>query len=393
MEYDVIVVGSGPAGSSTARAAAEAGASVLVLDKRAEIGAPVQCGEALGKVGMERSLLKPSRKWIAQELDSSCLVGPNGKRVCFENQAYIVERRIFDKHLAIEAARAGAEYRVKTRVTDLIKDNGKVAGVKAESFGETKAYTGKVIVGADGYESRVGRLMGLSKALKFKDAAAGLQYEMVNVELDSPTTEYIYFGNKVAPGGYAWIFPKGDDVANVGIGITVGKDLPQPHNAKYYLDRFVQDNEMTRKATPVNVVAGGIPLSAPVEQTVKENVMLVGDAARQIYSLAGAGMGYSMMCGRIAGEVAAGVAGEEVTEGALMEYDQKWREKYGTELLLAYHLKEIVSEFTDEDLNNLADVILDLGVENLSSLNITQVLAQILLKLNPSLLERLEDFL
>jgi digeranylgeranylglycerophospholipid reductase len=391
MAYDVIVVGSGPAGSSTARAAAEAGASVLVLDKRAEIGAPVQCGEALGKVGMERSLLKPSRKWIAQELDSSCLVAPNGRRVCFENQAYIVERKIFDKHLAIEAARAGAEYRVKTRVTDLIREKGRVTALKAESFGEEVEYEGKVIVGADGYESRVGRLMGLSKALKFKDAASGLQYEMVNVELDSPTTEYIYFGNKVAPGGYAWIFPKGDDVANVGIGITVGKD--QPHNTKYYLDKFVQENEMTRKATPVNVVAGGIPLSSPVEQTVKENVMLVGDAARQIYSLAGAGMGYSMMCGRIAGEVAASVSRGDVTEEALMEYDRRWREKYGNELMLAYQMKEIVTGFTDEDLNNLADVILDLGVENLSSLNITQVLAQVLLKLNPAILERLEAFL
>jgi len=391
LEYDVIVVGSGPAGSSTARRAAAEGASVLVLDKRAEIGAPVQCGEALGKVGMEEAPLKPSKRWIAQELDSSCLVAPNGKQVCFKNQAYILERKIFDKFLAIEAARAGAEYRVKTRVTDLIKEDGRVRGVRAQSFGEEVEYAGKVIVGADGYESRVGRVMGMSKALKFKDAAAGLQYEMVNVELESPTTEYIYFGNRVAPGGYAWIFPKGEDVANVGIGITVGKD--QPHNAKYYLDRFVQENEMCRKATPVNVVAGGIPLSAPLEQTVKENVMLVGDAARQIYSLAGAGMGYSLMCGRMAGEVAGRVSQGEVTEDALMEYDRRWREKYGNELMLAYQMKEIVTGFTDEDLNNLADVILDLGVENLSSMNITQVLAEILLKLNPSLLERLEAFL
>lgn len=388
MKYDIIVVGAGPAGSATAKAAALNEAEVLVLEKRAEIGAPVQCGEAFGKTGMTNAGLKPSKRWIAQELKYSCLVSPNGSKVCFKNNAYILERKIFDKYLAIQAAKAGARYKVRSHVTKLEKTNGKYDRVTVESFGEKEEFEGKIIVGADGFNSKIARTVGLSRALPPKYAASGLQYEMVNLDLESYETEYIYFGKQVAPGGYAWIFPKGKDVANVGLGFT--RESLDTKNAFHHLNEFVRNNEMTKNGTPVNIVAGGIPLISPLKRTVKENVLVVGDAARQIYSLAGAGIGYSLLCGEIAGNVAGKVIREgAVTEDRLMEYEYEWRRRFGRELELAFSVKEIAIEFSDDELNKLAKVISDIGVENLSKMNLTMAIAKILIKFKPSLITRL----
>jgi digeranylgeranylglycerophospholipid reductase len=392
MKYDVIVVGAGPAGSATAKAAAEKGAEVLVLEKRAEIGVPVQCGEAFGKTGMTNAGIKPSPKWIAKKLKYSCLVSPNGSKVCFRNEAYVLERRIFDKQLAIQAAKAGARYQVRSNVVDLKKTNGKFDRVIVESFGEKEEFNGKIVVGADGFNSKVARWTDMARALSTKYSATGLQYEMVNMDLESDETEYIFFGKDVAPGGYAWIFPKGKDVANVGLGFTT--EGREAKNAFNYLNRFVKENEMTKNASPINIVAGGIPLIRPLKRTVKENVLLVGDSARQIYSLAGAGIGYSILCGGIAGNVAGKAISEGVVnEDRLMEYDNEWRSRFGKELELAFRIKEIVSEFSDEELDKLAKVILDIGVENLSQMNMTKAIAKILIKFKPSLVTKLGRFL
>jgi digeranylgeranylglycerophospholipid reductase len=392
MKYDVIVVGAGPAGSATAKAVAEKGAEVIVLEKRAEIGVPVQCGEAFGKTGMTNAGIKPSPKWIAKKLKYSCLVSPNGSKICFKNDAYVIERRIFDKHLAVQAAKAGAQYKVRANVLDLKKTNGKFDKVVVESFGEKEEFKGKIVVGADGFNSKVARWTDMARSLSTKYSATGLQYEMVNMDLESHETEYIFFGRDVAPGGYAWIFPKGKDVANVGLGFTT--ETREPKNAFYYLKKFVKENEMTKNATPINIVAGGIPLIHPLKRTVKENVLLVGDAARQIYSLAGAGIGYSLLCGGIAGDI----AGDAISEGAatedrLMEYDKEWRSRFGKELELAFQVKEIVIEFTDEELDKLAKVILDIGMDNLTKMNMTKAIAKILIKFKPTLVTKLGKLL
>lgn len=392
MKYDVIVVGAGPAGSATAKAAAEKGAEVLVLEKRSEIGVPVQCGEAFGKTGMTNAGLKPSPKWIAKKLKYSCMVSPNGSKVCFKNDAFVIERRIFDKQLAIQAAKAGAKFSVRSNVIDLKKSNGKFDRVVVESFGEKEELAAKIVVGADGFNSKVARWTDMARALSTRYTATGIQYEMVNMDLESHETEYIFFGHDVAPGGYAWIFPKGKDVANVGLGFTTeGRDSK---SALDYLNKFVKENEMTKNASPINIVAGGIPLIRPLEKTVKENVLLVGDAARQIYSLAGAGIGYSLLCGGIAGNVAGDVASDEVvTEDRLMQYDNEWRSRYGKELELAFKVKEIVVDFSDEELNKLSKVILDIGMDNLTQMNMTKAIAKILIKFKPSLVTKLGKLL
>ena len=141
MEYDVVVVGSGPAGSVTARFASEAGAKVLVIERRQEIGVPVLCGEGISRKIDKWNMLEGTR-WIAGRMDGARIYSPD--RTCVTLSAeragnetgYVIYRDIFDQELARQAIKAGAKFMMNTQATSLIKDKGKIKGVNAKHFNE-----------------------------------------------------------------------------------------------------------------------------------------------------------------------------------------------------------------------------------------------------------------
>ena len=128
--FDIIVVGAGPAGSMAARAAAEYGVSVLMLEKDRKVGFPVRCGEAISKAGVEE-FITSDPKWIASTISKFSFNAPDGTEVIIEfgEAGYVLERAIFDNELAKTAADAGAEIITGAYVNGLLFDDGKVAGV------------------------------------------------------------------------------------------------------------------------------------------------------------------------------------------------------------------------------------------------------------------------
>lgn len=244
-EYDVIVVGAGPAGSTAARAAAEE-CDVLLIEKRQEIGEPVRCAEGVPKEALLELLgvSEPDKKWISSEINGARINAPDGTAVDISAEmlrmeaplGYVLERKIFDRDLARDAARAGAHVMVRTRATGLIVEDGAVKGVKINKLGDDFEVRSKVVIGADGVESQVGRWGGINTTLKPRDIESCAQYCMENVDMIEKTFD-IYLGEQYAPGGYAWRFPKGDRAANVGLGM-LGSRL----NGKRpidYLNQFV----------------------------------------------------------------------------------------------------------------------------------------------------------
>ena len=207
--YDIIVVGAGPAGSMAARFAAEQGVSVLMLEKDRDVGYPVRCGEAISKAGVEE-FIPSDDKWIAAKISKFSFNAPDGSEaiVDFGDAGYVLERRIFDYELARTAAEAGTEIVTRAYVNGLLFDNGKVSGVKYELNGEQKEVKAKVVIAADGVESRVGRWAGLETHIDFRDMESAVQITAANIPIDQNTL-YFYFGKDVAPNGYFWIFPKG----------------------------------------------------------------------------------------------------------------------------------------------------------------------------------------
>lgn len=393
LDFDIAVVGAGPAGSITAKHAAEKGARVLILEKRAEVGSPIRCGEGLDKNGVAKMGLKPNNKWITNEVKGARVIAPNGLSVELKEGmagnevGYVIKRDIFDKELAKDAIRAGAEIMVKTSAIDVIKKGGFITGIKAKHFGETFDINAKIVVGADGFESQVGRWAGIDTTVKPKDVYTCLQYDMVGIDVDPDYSEF-YLGS-CAPGAYAWVFPKGPHRANVGLGLQVVK-IKGKGEPKRYLDAFVEAHTNLSSGTPVAHIAGAVSVCAPIDRTVGNGIMLVGDAARLIDPMTGGGIVNSGISGQIAASVAVeALEAKDFSEEFLLKYDKGWREKLETKLYRNWMAKEKFTDLPDETINKLIDAIAEYDIEKISVLELLKAIRA----KYPELVKEFEDIL
>ncbi len=324
MEVDVLIVGAGPAGSTTARFCAGKGIDVLMIDRRTEIGWPVQCGEFLPltkemysifprSLGLEE-LFTVDPSVVAGEVKAIDMISPGERIYRCPFQGLTLDRRSFDKWLVKLAIEKGA--RLETAASLLsIKD-----GVAKTTLGDIKA---KVIVGADGPRSRTARSSGMG--------GVALDFPAVTGQAEGNFGEFIkmYFGG-VAPQGYAWIIPKRSG-ANVGVGFNpkLLKDKPS-----LVFSDFVESHGIECR----DITMGLIPISGPVRSTVSRNVMLVGDAAGMVMATSGGGIPTAMMGGRFAGKAIR----DHLLDGIpLTRYEETWREAMQAPLANAVHTKRM----------------------------------------------------
>ncbi|MBN1448672.1 MAG: NAD(P)/FAD-dependent oxidoreductase [Bacteroidetes bacterium] len=356
--YDVIVVGAGPAGSTCARYAAMGGASVLVLEKDRDVGMPVRCGEAVSNRSLEK-IVDVDPRWIAATIKRFRLISPAGHVVepDLGGYGYVLERRIFDYDLARLAVEAGAEIHTKSYVDGLLPEEHGWAGVTLSWKGERREVRGRIIVGADGVESRVGRWAGIDTTTHIRDMETCAQMTLSNVDLADDVCEF-YFGNDTAPMGYLWVFPKGNGVANVGVGISGMASKKKA--AIRYLQEFV--DRRFPGAGVLTTVAGGVPCAVTVDSLVKGNVVLVGDAAHQVNPMSGGGITSGMIGGKMAGEsIAKALRANDLS--LLEEYPRQWEKEIGAKHRTYHRMKSAVYKFPDETLDDIAVSVLKLKPE------------------------------
>ena len=362
MVNHVIVVGAGPAGSSTAMGALRAGANVTIVDKKTNVGVPVQCGEAIGKTGPGVADIDIPKESIRAQVRGFRLYSPGRISVDYateEPSGFIIDRRVFDKELFARAAEAGADSLLGARVLDLTRSNGTVNGVVVRHNGQRKILKAQVVIGADGVNSQIARLTGLRKAYKPDDIDSCFAYEMANCDLEVTDLMEFLLGSEVSPRGYIWIFPKGAGRANVGIGIGGGVETK---TAKEYLDHFLKHHDVAKgqlnKAKVIETRVGALPVCGPNRTNVVDGALLVGDAAGQIHPITGGGMGYAMVCGSIAGRVAAQCAEtDKVTATHLQQYEKEWRKLYGDEFDQSLKLRDLILQTEDATLDKLAHIV------------------------------------
>jgi len=337
----------------------------------------------LAKLGIE-----PSSRWVAKELSGVRLVSPNGTDVLLDDDkvklpesGYILERKVFDKHMAMDAARAGAKILIKTIATGMVRENGQIV-VDVESMDEKFQIKAKIVIGADGPESRVGRWADLKTTVKPKNMESCAQFEMANLEMAYPDCIDFYFGS-VAPGGYAWIFPKGDDMANVGLGILTTQT---DKTAYEHLLEFVKNNPATRNAQPVELNVGGDPVGGMLKDIIADNVMVVGDAASMVNPLTGGGIISGMTGGMIAGQVAAdAIKDKDYSKKRLTEYKDKAKTEIGDSFIKYLKAKEYLLSLSDEELDSIADAFQDAELDSIN----TSELIKLLIKVSPKALLKL----
>ena len=389
MKYDVVVVGSGPAGTVTARFAAEAGVNVLIIERRAEVGVPVLCGEGISRKIDEWNIIKGTR-WIAGKMEGARIYSPDGTCVKLSAEmagnetGYVIYRDVFDQELARLAIEAGAELMTNTNATGLIKEKGRIRGIRAKHFDEEIEIEADIVVGADGVDSKIGKWAGIDTTLKPEDLETCCQYTFANVkDLDSYCD--FYLGKEIAPGGYIWVFPKGKGIANVGIGILAS--LSEAGMAKKLLDNFISKDPRFKNAHPLRFLAGAVPVALPVE-TVRDNLILVGDAARHVDPITGGGLTHCLEVGKIAGEVIGKAVKEKnFSKEFLSEYEKRWKEAIGKKMKRNYMVKEIMLDMDDKTFNMLADSLKDYKFDELSTFSLIKALVKkhptLLMKLRP----------
>ncbi len=383
--YDVVVIGAGPGGSISAKTCAENGLKVLMVEKRQEIGVPVRCAEGISKKSLER-FVEPKEKFIAREVVGAKIYSPDGTEITLtEDMAgnevgYVLERRVFDRYLAKLASRAGAEVMVKTTAYgfERIKDRVKV---KLRRMGEEFEVETKIVIGADGVESRVGKWFGIDTTLKQDGIESCVQYLMTGIDFD-PDYCYFWLGKRIAPGGYIWLFPKSEFSANVGIGVMPALAEKSP---KDYLDDFV--GERFNGGKIVELVAGAVPVCGEIKTAVADNLMLVGDSARQSDPITGGGIANAMKAGYHAGNVAV----ESVRKGDysakfLKRYDELWKKDFGKDLARKRLLQQKLVKMDDETLNKIFKSI----PKNIKELSIKALVLEIFKK-HPRLLWDIKD--
>lgn len=358
-DIDVLVVGAGPAGSVAAWQAKQAAPelNVALLERDRAVGSPVRCAEGVGDAGLREFANPDGADWAARKITKVIFLAPDDTEVNVAERdvGWVLDRTRFDAHLAAQAAAAGAEVLVGTEATAMSR-NGNGGGrwhVQVKGRGIEETYRAKVVIGADGVEAMVGRWAGLDTRVPSRDMESCAQYVLQGIDCD-PDAIYLQFGDQIAPGGYAWIFPKGVGIANVGLGLVALKT--DGRNARQYLDAWVARRYPAAARTGYTV--GGVIVHTTIKKTFADGVLVAGDAAHMINPLSGGGIVNAMKAGRLAGCTAATAIREGDTSAArLSRYHAAWMDLLGEDHLKYYRIKQALEDLDDRFFNGLARTV------------------------------------
>jgi digeranylgeranylglycerophospholipid reductase len=351
--FDVAVIGAGPAGSRTAERIACHGLRVLLLEKRPIVGFPVRCAEAVGpRRDVERYIVLDD-SIVSSPINGVVLVSPDGSRL--ERQmpgiGFTVDRERFDRRLAEAAQAAGVELRTSHQATALLRENGSICGLRAKDLvgGAEYDVRASIVVGADGVESLSPRWAGLKKSCRVDEVLSCAEELIEGIDVPSSRIEF-HLGSTIAPGGYAWVFPKGADKANVGVGIN--PLVAGGRTAVDCLNGFLARRSPAGKRT--RFVVGGCTVARGLPSLATNGYVAVGEAANQNNPFSGGGIinaleGADMAASAIVDALGRGSASEK----DLNAYTRRWRRTVGRANGAFYHAARIFYALPDDEMSRV----------------------------------------
>jgi geranylgeranyl reductase family protein len=362
-EWDVIVVGAGPAGATAAAALAQKGRDVLLLDrqqfprdKACGDGIPTSCIEIMYRLGMREKVLDAVKQGDFYELNQMRLISPKGhlieakfKQFGDGIQAYVVPRVLFDVVIQQHAVESGAEF-CQADVKGPILENGRVCGVQARVNGSVTTLRAKVVIGADGVTSAIMRALRppAGQHVDWQRAVALRAYLDDFEEFPHEIEFYLY--QAILPG-YAWIFPIGKNRVNIGLGMRLDHFRHQKHNLKRMLNDFMAMPDIKKRLRPgsqvrdVSIWQLNFGSQKNLQHTY-DGALLIGDAAGLINPLTGGGIHNAM----ISAELAAETVDEALKQGdtsrpAMKVYEQRCHEEMWDGMRRSYLLQKWLMRF------------------------------------------------
>jgi len=353
-QCDLVVAGAGPGGLYAALEGLKRGLSVHVFDKKSIVGSPVKCGEYFPVRKEMENLLPSAGEYMdvfdvpKHAVDNVCktlrVISPKGSEYEFDFEAFILDRTILEQGLAKEVEKLGGKIELRKVVDLFVKDGSLLVGPTA-----AESLAAKVVVAADGFPSKVAKSAGIltDQYMTANNVAINYEYLMTNLSVDQSVTE-MYIGTELAPGGYAWIIPKGNESANVGIGIRTSYSKKNDGRAylKFFLDECSLSKEKLQGGKPGPMIADVLPVDGPLAITYSGEVMAVGDAAGMVMPTNGGGIATAMITGRIAGQVAA----DHIQKGApVSDYERRWKQVMGKEMRVSTKMRRLADRFMGND--------------------------------------------
>ena len=343
----VIVVGAGPSGLLSAREASKRGAEVLVLEEHPEVGIPCHCAGLLSLNGLERLKIPTDYSYVQNMVRGAIFYSPSGLSLKVERDrpvACVVDRSLFDKFLASQAERAGAEIRLNSKVYDISMDD---LGVHVSS--KPDRFMAEILIDAEGISSRLVRAAGL-EPLNSACLLPALQFDLGGVSVNPEYVE-VHLGRQVAPGFFAWLIPLSRDSVRVGLGCKGA-------NPRLLLNRFIQRRFKDEEYEILAVRSGTIVTSGPIKRTFADRLLIVGDAAGQVKPTTGGGVILGGICGMTAGNVAAeAVRLGRFNSDFLASYERNWRGMLGREFRYMLWARRMLNALSDRMIDKLFEFI------------------------------------
>ena len=358
-QYDVVVVGGGPAGSSAAWAAAKNGIKVALIEKEGSIAETVRTSgvtwiQNIKEFGIPENCYNPIKNF------SFC--SPNNEVTISDSvpRAAVLDVRKTYRWLANEAEKEGADIFIKTSINDVIKnDNGDIVGVSGTGPKGEITFRSKIIIDASGFSSTICKAMGF--ATQWERFGAGAEWEVKAEHVDSETW-WLMVGQQDSPAGYAWIFPLGNDIVRIGVGVGKPESNVDPtQRLKELMDTKVGPIKKLGKITPIEFHYGLIPNDGLSRKTVFNNLILVGDSAGQANPLVLEGIRYAIKFGRVAGKVSADcIKSGNTDRDALLPYEENWRKAIESKIKSASKVQDRWIGLSDEEWDKELDIISEL---------------------------------
>ena len=362
LDFDIVVVGGGPAGSSAARIAAKNGCTVALIEKEKEIAETVRTSGVtwisdIQEFQIPEECYNPIKKFSFCSPKNSVTISDGIAK------AAVLDVRKTYRFLAKRAESSGSEVFTNTNVSGILKNSlGKCVGVIAKSQDKHIQFKAKVVIDASGFSSVVARELGHVK--QWKKYGVGAEFEVKTEKLEYDNW-WLMVGQEYSPAGYAWIFPTSKNTARIGVGIgKPDSDVDPTIRLNELIDNKIGPIKDLGKIEKIEFHYGLIPNEGLTRKTVYDNLILVGDSAGQANPLVLEGIRYAIRFGEVAGKVAAiAIKNNDTSETSLMPYEKKWRKSIESKIKSAVKVQKRWVGLTDEEWDRELNIINELTVD------------------------------
>ena len=408
-DYDIIVAGGGLAGMIVASSAAyysKQSLKILVVDRNAspQLGKKTisgwVCGDAVGKNSVDYMTSRIGIKWQNPEIEHPVkgviAFSPDHETsISFDGEGYILNRKVLPQKQLNDALNAGIEIKYNLALRNLLSENGNVIGVKGEDL-ETKSpfkKTSKIVVDCTGVTSVLRTNLPINSHIQKKinrddlEATGRYIYNFQNEVEDNtffdPDYCLIHLDQNIAPGGYAWVFPKGKSKVNVGLGVQ--QKAMEEHNRKQgqrkdlktKIDDYVRLNPVIKNPQ----IADGesddgnswgtwqVSVRRQNDCLVANGYMLVGDSAWMPKPLDAGGIGPAIIAATIAGKDAVqSIQANDYSEESLWQYNLDFVDAYGYKTAGLEVFRRLLQKLSNDQINfGMKHFLSKLDIENITN--------------------------